>query len=383
MRITLLRAVLLLSGTKARNMKRRRILGYGASAAGASALVACSQQQGGGAVSGDLPRVSWKMATSWPKSLDTIFGGAQTVCDRISALTDGRFTIEPYAAGEIVPGLQVLDAVQEGTVECGHSASYYYVGKNEALAFGTTVPFGLNAQQQNAWFYHGGGLDTMHKLYADLGVISFPAGNTGVQMGGWFKNNIQTLSDLNGLKMRIPGLGGKVMAELGGNVQVLPGGEIFLALDRGAIDAAEFVGPYDDEKLGLQNAATYYYYPGWWEPGATLDATVNLTAWNSLPAEYQEVFKTATYESNINMLAKYDALNGAALKTLVDGGTKLTAYSDEILTAASEATTELLEASASIDATFREVYDSWKQFRDSVQAWNKVNELGFSQFVNK
>ena len=383
MRITLLRAVLLLSGTKARNMKRRRILGYGASAAGASALVACSQQQGGGAVSGDLPRVSWKMATSWPKSLDTIFGGAQTVCDRISALTDGRFTIEPYAAGEIVPGLQVLDAVQEGTVECGHSASYYYVGKNEALAFGTTVPFGLNAQQQNAWFYHGGGLDTMHKLYADFGVISFPAGNTGVQMGGWFKNNIQTLSDLNGLKMRIPGLGGKVMAELGVNVQVLPGGEIFLALDRGAIDAAEFVGPYDDEKLGLQNAATYYYYPGWWEPGATLDATVNLTAWNSLPAEYQEVFKTATYESNINMLAKYDALNGAALKTLVDGGTKLTAYSDEILTAASEATTELLEASASIDATFREVYDSWKQFRDSVQAWNKVNELGFSQFVNK
>jgi len=364
-------------------MKRRRILGYGASAAGASALVACSQQQGGGVVSGNLPRVSRKMATSWPKSLDTIFGGAQTVCDRVSALTDGRFTIEPYAAGEIVPGLNVLDAVQEGTVECGHSASYYYVGKNEALAFGTTVPFGLNAQQQNAWFYHGGGLDTMHKLYADFGVIGFPAGNTGVQMGGWFKNNIQTLSDLNGLKMRIPGLGGKVMAELGVNVQVLPGGEIFLALDRGAIDAAEFVGPYDDEKLGLQNAASYYYYPGWWEPGATLDATVNLTAWNNLPAEYQEVFKTATYESNINMLAKYDALNGAALKSLVDSGTELVAYSDEILAAASEATTTLLEESASSDATFKEVYDSWKQFRDDIRGWNKVNELGFSQFANK
>ncbi len=185
-------------------------MGYGASAAGASALVACSQQQGGGAVSGDLPRVQWKMATSWPQSLDTIYGGAQTISDRVSALTDGRFTIQPYAAGEIVPGLNVLDAVQEGTVECGHSASYYYVGKNEALAFGTTVPFGPNAQQQNAWYYHGGGLETMHKLYADFDAISFPAGNTGVQMGGWFKNNIQTVSDLNGLKMRIPGLGARL-----------------------------------------------------------------------------------------------------------------------------------------------------------------------------
>lgn len=367
-------------------MKRRRILGYGGAATGAAAIAACSPQQSGGAsgqVSGDLPRVQWRMATSWPQSLDTIYGGAQTICDRISALTNGRFTIDPFAAGEIVPGLQVLDAVQAGTVECGHSASYYYVGKNEALAFGTTVPFGLNAQQQNAWYYHGGGLETMHKLYADFGVISFPGGNTGVQMGGWFKNNIQSVSDLKGLKMRIPGLGGKVMAELGVNVQVLPGGEIFLALDRGAIDAAEFVGPYDDEKLGLQNAADFYFYPGWWEPGATLDATVNLDAWNSLPEEYKEVFKTATYESNINMLAKYDALNGEALKKLVDGGTQLVPYSDDILKAASDASTALLEDSASKDATFKEVYESWKQFRDKVQGWNQVNELSFARFTNQ
>ena len=364
-------------------MKRRRILGYGGAAVGASAIAACSSSQGGGAVSGDLPRVQWRMATSWPQSLDTIYGGATTVCDRVSALTDGRFTIEPYAAGEIVPGLQVLDAVQSGTVECGHSAAYYYVGKNAALAFGTTVPFGLNAQQQNAWYYHGGGLDAMHRLYADFNVISFPAGNTGVQMGGWFKNNIQTVSDLRGLKMRIPGLGGEVMNRLGVNVQVLPGGEIYLALDRGAIDAAEFVGPYDDEKLGLQNAASYYYYPGWWEPGATLDATVNLDKWNELPEEYQEVFKTATYESNINMLAKYDALNGAALQTLVDGGTELIAYSDEILQAAAEASTALFEENASGDGTFKEVYESWKTFRDQVQGWNQVNELSFSQFVEK
>lgn len=364
-------------------MKRRRILGIGAGAASAGAIAACSPQQGGGAVSGDLPRVQWRMATSWPQSLDTIYGGAQTVCDRVSELTDGRFTIDPFASGEIVPGLQVLDAVQAGTVECGHSAAYYYVGKNQALAFGTTVPFGLNAQQQNAWFYHGGGLEVMHKLYADFGVISFPAGNTGVQMGGWFKNNIQTVGDLKGLKMRIPGLGGEVMSQLGVNVQVLPGGEIFLALDRGAIDAAEFVGPYDDEKLGLQNAADYYYYPGWWEPGATLDATINLDAWRALPKEYQEVFKAATYESNINMLAKYDALNGAALQSLVDQGTQLIPYSDEILQAASEASTALFEENASKDATFKEVYENWKTFRESVQGWNRVNELSFSQFVNK
>jgi len=363
-------------------MKRRRILGYGTSAVAASAVAACSKQQSS-AVSGDLPRVQWRMATSWPQSLDTIYGGAVTVCDRISALTAGRFTIDPFAAGEIVPGLQVLDAVQSGTVECGHSAAYYYLGKNQALAFGTTVPFGLNAQQQNAWFYHGSGLEAMHKLYADFNVISFPAGNTGVQMGGWFQNNIQTVDDLKGLKMRIPGLGGEVMAWLGVNVQVLPGGEIFLALDRGAIDAAEFVGPYDDEKLGLQNAATYYYYPGWWEPGATLDAIVNLDAWNSLPEEYQEVFKTATYEANIDMLSKYDALNGLALKSLVDQGTKLVPYSDDIMKAASEASTALFEENASKDATFKNLYENWKSFRDLVSGWNRVNELSFSKFLEK
>lgn len=364
-------------------MKRRRILGYGASAVGAGAIAACTPQQGGGAVSDDLPRVQWRMATSWPQSLDTIYGGAQTVCDLVSALTDGRFTIEPFAAGEIVPGLQVLDAVQAGTVECGHSAAYYYVGKNPALAFGTTVPFGLNAQQQNAWFYHGGGLDVMHKLYADFNVISFPAGNTGVQMGGWFRNQIQSVNDLKGLKMRIPGLGGEVMSQLGVNVQVLPGGEIFLALDRGAIDAAEFVGPYDDEKLGLHEAANYYYYPGWWEPGATLDATVNLDAWNALPQEYQEIFKTATYEANINMLAKYDALNGVALQSLIAQGTELTPYSEEILTAAATASTAFLEDKAGQDGTFKEVYDGWKQFRKTVLDWNKVNELSFSEFINR
>ena len=370
-------------------MKRREIIsGLGLGTGTAIAVAACSEGPTPTSAQNDssspaLPLVDWRMATSWPQSLDTIFGSAEAIGDRVSALTGGRFTLQIYAAGEIVPGLNVLDAVQTGAVECGHTASYYYVGKNPTLAFGTTLPFGLNAQQQNAWLYHGGGLQTMHRLYADFGIISFPAGNTGVQMGGWFKREVQSLADLQGLKMRIPGLGGKVMEALGVNVQVLPGGEIFLALDRNAIDAAEFVGPYDDEKLGLADTANLYYYPGWWEPGASLELQINLQAWEALPPEYQEALRTATYEANINMLSQYDALNGAALKRLVAKGVQLVPYSNEILQAAEQATIEILEQDASNDATFKEVYDNWKVFREEVYGWNRVNELSFYQYVNR
>jgi TRAP-type mannitol/chloroaromatic compound transport system substrate-binding protein len=362
-------------------MKRRALVSGAALAAG-STLSACTIRRRGAAVAGAaLPTVQWRMATSWPKSLETIFGGADTICKRVAEMTDGRFKIQPFAAGEIVPGLQVLDAVQNGTVECGHTASYYYVGKNPALAFGTAVPFGLNAQQQNAWLYHGKGLETMHKLYSDFGIINFPAGNTGVQMGGWFKRNVKSVSDLKGLKMRIPGLGGEVMSRLGVNVQVLPGGEIYLALDRGAIDAAEWVGPYDDEKLGLHKAAKFYYYPGWWEPGPTLEVQVNLMAWNKLPKEYQEVLKTAAYEANMNMLAQYDALNREAIARLIAGGTQLTPYSKEIMQAAQKASFDLYEENANKNNTFKQVYEQWKQFREQLYQWNKINELSFSDFA--
>ncbi|VEP14572.1 conserved hypothetical protein [Hyella patelloides LEGE 07179] len=364
-------------------MKRRQALSQIAIATTtATTLVACNETGGSPSVqANDLPNIRWRMVTSWPKSLDTIFGGAQTICDRLKAMTGGKFTIEPYAAGEIVPGLEVLDAVQNGTVECGHTASYYYVGKNPALAFGTCLPFGLTAQQQNAWFYHGGGIDAMHKLYSDFNVISFPAGNSGAQMGGWFKKEIQSLGDLNGLKMRIPGLGGKVMARLGVNVQVLPGGEIYLALDRGAIDAAEWVGPYDDEKLGLNKAASFYYYPGWWEPGSTFEVQVNKSQWDKLPVEYQEIFKTAAMEANLNMLAKYDALNRNALQSLIAGGTKLTPYSAEILQAAQKAAFEIYEENASQSPAFQEIYQQWSKFRSLVFQWNTINELSFSNFT--
>ncbi len=362
-------------------MKRRRIIQNTAIATLTTAtLAACAKTGTSPSVKTGLPNVRWRMATSWPKSLGT-FIGAEIVARRVKEMTDGRFRITPFAAGELVPGLQVLDAVQAGTVECGHTPSYYYIGKSPALAFATSVPFGLNAQQQNAWLYHGGGLEAIQKIYTNFNVINFPGGSTGAQMGGWFKKEIKSVSDLKGLKMRIPGLGGQVMSRLGVNVQVLPGGEVYLALDRGAIDAAEWVGPYDDEKLGLNKAAQFYYYPGWWEPGPTLDVIVNLNAWNRLPKEYQEIFRTATIEANLSMLSEYDALNGQALTRLLDGGTKLVPYSQDILQAAEKFAFEIFEENASKDGSFKQVYEQWKNFREQIFKWNRVNELSYANFV--
>ncbi|RCJ36989.1 ABC transporter substrate-binding protein [Nostoc minutum NIES-26] len=362
-------------------MKRREVLNTAAIATvTAATLASCNQTSKSPSVQTGLPNIRWRMATSWPKSLGT-FIGAETVAKRVEEMTNGRFKITPFAAGELVPGLQVLDAVQAGTVECGHTSSYYYIGKSPGLAFATAVPFGLNAQQQYAWLYQGGGLEAIHKIYTNFNVISFPAGSTGAQMGGWFKKEIKSLSDLKGLKMRIPGLGGEVMSRLGVNVQVLPGGEVYLALDRGAIDAAEWVGPYDDEKLGLHKAAPFYYYPGWWEPGPTLDVLVNLTAWKRLPKEYQEVLKTATYEANLNMLSQYDSLNGQALTRLLAGGTKLVPYSPEIMQAAQKLSFELFEENASKDPSFKQVYEQWKGFRQQIFTWNRINELSYANFV--
>ena len=365
-------------------MQRRQLLRTSgqalAAAAGAGALSACTIRRAETTQSGGLPQVRWRMATSWPVSLDTIYGGAETICQRVEAMSGGSFTIEPFAAGEIVPGLEVLDAVQAGSVECGHTASYYYVGKNPAFAFGTAVPFGLSAQQQNSWLYQGGGNEAMDALFADFGAKSFPAGNTGGQLGGWFKRPVENLASLKGLKMRIPGLGGKVMARLGVNVQVLPGGEIYLALERGAIDAAEFTGPYDDEKLGLHKAAKHYYYPGWWEPGPSLTALVNRKAWTALPEEYQAMFSTACYEANLGMLSKYEQRNSEALLRLRRQGIKLERYSDDILEAAQDATQEMFAELAAGDAGFRDLLERWRLFRRETLNWNRINELPLALF---
>ena len=365
-------------------MQRRQLLRTSgkalAAAAGAGALSACTIRRAEHNRSSGLPQVRWRMATSWPVSLDTIYGGAETICKRVEVMSGGGFQIEPFAAGEIVPGLEVLDAVQAGSVECGHTASYYFVGKNPAFAFGTAVPFGLSAQQQNAWLYQGGGNEAMDALFADFGAKSFPAGNTGGQLGGWFKRPVEGLASLKGLKMRIPGLGGKVMARLGVNVQVLPGGEIYLALERGAIDAAEFTGPYDDEKLGLPKAAKYYYYPGWWEPGPSLTALVNRKAWADLPEEYKAMFSTACYEANLGMLSKYEQRNSEALLRLRRQGIKLEVYSDDILKAAHEATGEMFAELASDDPGFRDLLERWRLFRRETLNWNRINELPLAQF---
>jgi TRAP-type mannitol/chloroaromatic compound transport system substrate-binding protein len=371
-------------------MKRRAIvktISSGAIAATSVAVVGgCQNTQNQAATEqtdlANLPNIQWQMATSWPPSLDTIFGGAQVLADRVAALTGGKFKITPRAAGEVAPPLEVLDVVSQGAVQCGHSAAYYYIGKSPALAFGTTVPFGFTAQQQNAWLYEGGGLTKLQEIYAQkFNVIQFPAGNTGTQMGGWFRKEVSTLNDLKGLKMRIPGLGGQVMAKLGVTVQTLGGGEIFQALQTGAIDAAEWVGPYDDEKLGLNRVAKFYYYPGWWEPGATLEVQINLNEWNKLPPQYQEVIQTAAYESNTIMLARYDSRNNQALQSLIENGVQLRPYSQEILQAAEKASFALYDESAAKDADFKAVYEQWQQFRDRIYAWHKLNEVTFTNFV--
>lgn len=352
-------------------------LGVAAGCAAGSAGVTPQPEQ---AMAQDLPELNWDMPTSWPVALDAIFGGAQTFANTVSTLTGGKFTITPRPAGEVAPGTEVLNVVQEGAFPIGHTASYYYIGKSPVTAFGATVPFGLTAQQQNAWLYDGGGLQLLQDAYKKLfNVIQFPAGNTGVQMGGWFRKEINTVADLQGLKMRIPGLGGQVMAKLGVTVQTLPGGEIFQALQTGAIDAAEWVGPYDDEKLGLHKAAQFYYYPGWWEPGPSLEVEINLDEWNKLPAFYQECVKVASYVANMSMLATYDARNNDALARLVEGGVQLRAYSEEIMNAAEEVSFALYDELAANDADFAAVYTEWKKFRDRIYAWHNINEVSFAR----
>ncbi|MGL4610489.1 MAG: TRAP transporter substrate-binding protein [Trueperaceae bacterium] len=358
-------------------MKRREFLKYGTASAATLGLTQTIAQ------SADLPELEWDMATSWPTSLDTIFGGAQVLAERVAAITAGKFKLNPRAAGEIAPATEVLNVVEQGAVPCGHTASYYYVGRSPVMAFGTALPFGLNAQQQNAWLYDGGGLAALQEYYANnFGVIQFPAGNTGVQMGGWFRKEINTVADLQGLKMRIPGIGGEVMSRLGVTVQVLGGGEIFQALQTGAIDAAEFVGPYDDEKLGLNKAAEFYYYPGWWEPGPTLEFQVNLGEWEALPVEYQEAIRAASYEANLTMLARYDARNNEALQRLIEAGVQLRPYSDEILKAAEETANALFEEYKASDADFATIFDQWRAFRTRVQAWHNINEGSVSRYTN-
>ncbi len=363
-------------------MKRREFLQKAAIGAAAAGVVSgCGNREAAGPAVITQPRVSWRLASSYPRSLDTLFGAIEFFAERISLLTDGRFTIRPYPAGELVPGLQVMDAVQQGTVQMGQTASYYYTGKHEALAFETCVPFGLTTRQQFAWIYQGGGLELMQEILNDFNIILFPGGSTGAQMGGWFRRDIHSLGDLNGLKMRIPGLGGEVMSRLGVTVQVLAGSDVYMALERGAIDATEWVGPYDDEKLGFHKIARNYYYPGWWEPGAVLSQYIHKPSYEKLPSAYREAIRTATAETASWMTAAYDARNPAALQRLLAAGVQLKKFPDDMMVRAKEIAFELMEEKAAADASYRKVYDNWKRFRSDSFRWFGTNELAYQTFA--
>jgi TRAP-type mannitol/chloroaromatic compound transport system substrate-binding protein len=353
-----------------------------AAAAAAAATAACRGGEGGQAVQTGR-RVRWRMASSFPKSLDTIYGAAEVLAERVEQLSGGNFQIRVHPAGEIVPALQVLDAVQEGAVQAGHTAGYYYTGKNPALAFDTCLPFGLTSRQQTAWLTQGGGLELTRQVYSDFGVINFPGGNTGAQMGGWFTRQVNSVGDLQGLRMRIPGLGGEVMSKLGVNVQVLGGGDIYIALERGAIDATEWVGPYDDEKLGFHKIAKNYYYPGWWEPGPNLSVIVNRRQWDRLPATYQHIFEVACAESAVTMQARYDHRNAAALGRLLDGGVQLRRFSDDLMDAASKVTEELTAQLASGDPLYRKIFESWSAARQAAHRWFGTAEAAYAAYAFK
>ena len=327
------------------------------------------------------PTIQWRLASSFPKSLDTVFYPAELITRRIAEITDNKFQIRVFAAGEVVPALQVLDAVQNGTVEAGHTAPYYYVGKDPAFAFGTNIPFGLNARQQNAWWYEGGGREAMAELFKDYGIVEFNAGNTGAQMGGWYRKEIRSVADLKGLKMRIAGLAGQVLVKLGVVPQQIAGGEIYQALERGTIDAAEWVGPYDDEKLGFQKVAKYYYYPAWWEGGPQLSLLVNAKKFAELPKSYQAAIEAAAAESNVHMLARYDVRNTDALRKLVAGGAQLRAFPRAVMEACEKAAFELYEELGQKSKHWARIYPAWKKFRDDQYLWFRVAEFGFDNFA--
>ncbi|MEP9387924.1 TRAP transporter substrate-binding protein [Mesorhizobium sp. KR9-304] len=333
------------------------------------------------AIAQSSPKVSWRLTSSFPKALDTIFGAAQTMANHVRESTDGNFDIQVFAAGELVPALQAADAVAAGTVEACHTASYYFWGKDPTYAFGTGIPFGLNARQINAWFYYGGGNDLMNEFYATQGLLAMPCGNTGAQMGGWYRKEINTVADLQGLKMRIGGFAGTMMAKLGVVPQQIAGGDIYPSLEKGTIDAAEWVGPYDDEKLGFYKVAPYYYYPGWWEGGSALHTMINQAKWNELPKSYQAVLKAACQAANCDMLASYDQKNPAALRRLAAGGAQLRPFSQEVLAACFDAANAIYTEVSGTNAAFKKIYDSVTAFRKDAYLWAQISEYNFDTFM--
>jgi TRAP-type mannitol/chloroaromatic compound transport system substrate-binding protein len=355
-------------------MKRREFLKTAGIGAAATAVAAPAIAQAN-------PEIKWRMPCSWPKSLETLYGAADTMAKQVAEATDNKFQIQVFAAGEIVPGLQIVDAVQNGTVEIGHTASYYYFGKDPTFAFGTSVAFGPNARINQGWWTHGGGKEALNEFYAKYNCYAMLAGNTGCQMGGWFRKEINTLDDLKGLKMRIGGFPGRVLQKLGAVPQQIAAPDIYPSLEKGTIDAAEWVGPYDDEKLGLYKVAPHYYYPGWWEGGSMLFSFVNMDKWKALPKHYQAVLENAAAYANTWCMAKYDQLNPAALRRLLAGGAKLHGFSPAIMEACYKTAMDLHAEIAKDNASFKKVNDSMMDFTKNAYQWFQVAEYGYDTFM--
>jgi TRAP-type mannitol/chloroaromatic compound transport system substrate-binding protein len=355
-------------------MERRKFLAAaGAGVAGSVALAAP-------AIAQSQPKVKWRIASSFPKSLDTIYGGGETFAKAISEMTDGNFSAQVFAAGELVPGLEAANAVTNGTVEACHTCSYYYVGKDPTFALGTAVPFGPNARQMNAWL-RSGGVELLDQFYAQHNIVNLPCGNTGAQMGGWFRKEITKLDDLKGVKMRIAGLAGQTMARLGAVPQQIAGGDIYPSLEKGVIDAAEWIGPYDDHKLGFYQVAKNYMYPGWWEGGPCIHLFINKAKWDELPANYKAIAKGAAAIANETMLAKYDAQNPKALREIVGSGVKLRPYPRDIMEAAYKASQEIYADLYTKNEWFKKIHESQTAFRNEEVLWFRVAELPYDSFM--
>ena len=355
-------------------MRRREFIKHGglAGVLAAGAAPAFAQSQ---------PEVKWRLTSSFPKSLDTIYGAAEEVAKKVAAATDNKFLVRVFSAGEIVPGLQALDAVQNATVEMCHTVSYYFFGKDPTFALDSAVPFGLNARQMNAWMNEGNGTKLTREFFKGYNIINFPCGNTGTQMGGWFRKEIKTVADMKCLKMRIGGFAGAVMSKLGLVPQQIAGGDIYPSLEKGTIDAAEWVGPYDDEKLGFNKVAKFYYYPGWWEGGPQVSALVNIKAWDALPKSYQAILEMACADAHTDMLAKYDGRNPAALKRLVAGGAQLRPFPRPVMDACYKAALEVFEETSAKNANFKKIYDDMIKFRGDQILWFRVAERAYDDFM--
>jgi TRAP-type mannitol/chloroaromatic compound transport system substrate-binding protein len=325
--------------------------------------------------------IRWRLASSFPRSLDTIFGAAETFATRVKELSGGKFDISVHAGGELMPPFGVVDGVQNATVEMAHTAAYYFYGKDPTFAIGCAIPFGLNSRQMTSWMVEGNGMKLMREFYRNYNIVNFMGGNTGAQMGGWFRKEIKSVADLKGLKFRIAGFAGRIIEQLGGVPQNIPGGEIYQALEKGTIDAAEWVGPYDDLKLGFNKVAPNYYYPGWWEGGPQLDFYINSKAWDSLPTLYKQIIETASYQAHTEMQAKYDARNPQALKQLVAGGTKLFRFPRDMMEAAYKESMSIYSELSGKNPHWKKIYADYANFRRDENLWFRFAEAGFDEFM--